>query len=145
MPRACFITTKAVPACEEITIDYSNGFWETQLGLHAAAAANTTSVKPPADKSKSKTEMKQEGKGMARGFLDGKTESDQAEKKRRAAAAARRQQEVERAAAEACGGGEASASDATAAAGCPAAGARVWLALPHVLRRGGVAADCVAG
>ena len=109
MPRACFITTKAVPAGEEITIDYSNGFWETQLGLHAAAAANTTSVKPPADKSKSKTEMKQEGKGMARGFLDGKTESDQAEKKRRAAAAARRQQEVERAAAEACGGGEASA------------------------------------
>ena len=40
MPRACFITTKSVGAGEEITIDYSDGFWATQLELQGKKAAS---------------------------------------------------------------------------------------------------------
>ena len=106
LPRACFVTTVAVGAGEELLIDYSDGFWATALALRkqeqeeAAAAAKAV----PAVKA-----------GLRRGFLD----KEGGEERRLAA---------ERAAAAACGGDEAGRQWAreqrahlTAAIGTPSA------------------------
>jgi hypothetical protein len=104
MPRACFITTKAIAAGEEITIDYSNGFWETELGLQAEEAA---SVKAEAYRARVATAVQtaeQSGpEGRSRTGSDG-TLADVQDVARRSVAQ-QRQHDAERAAAEACGGG----------------------------------------
>lgn len=51
MPRACFVTTKRLAAGEEITIDYSNGFWATRLAnLQAKNEETATEVVAAADR-----------------------------------------------------------------------------------------------
>ena len=81
-PRACFITIKAIGAGDEITIDYSNGFWETELGRQAEEEASATGHQVRSDRA---SEAVQDGRYRS--------------------VALRKQHDAERAAAEACAGG----------------------------------------
>ena len=85
-PRACFITIKSIGAGEEITIDYSNGFWETELERQAEEKATATDNQMRSDHASAAVQ-------------DGLRRS----------AALRKQHEAERVAAEACAGGVAAA------------------------------------
>jgi hypothetical protein len=104
MPRACFITTKAIALGKEITIDYSNGFWETELGLQAEEEASAKAEAYRARVATGVQTTEQSGP-------DGKDRvgSDVAltgvQDAARRSVAQQKQHDAERAAAEACGGG----------------------------------------